>query len=147
MTQRTVAIGLKIPDNEAYTALVALRALGIAVDRLERNDIWRFDDEGEANTFASRVQANETIFNPNKHRLTMLQSASPRPGETWIEEAGRHDEVRERLGGKGIDGVRAARRYVGWRLRDETGASVDRATLQAAVEALLCNPAIEKAIY
>ncbi len=38
---RTVAIRLKIPDNEAYTALTALRRLGVDVGRLERAEIWQ----------------------------------------------------------------------------------------------------------
>jgi hypothetical protein len=37
-----VAVGLKIPDNAAYTALVALRRLGVAVERVERSEIWFF---------------------------------------------------------------------------------------------------------
>ena len=34
---KAVAIGLKIPDNTAFTAAVALRRLGIAVERVERS--------------------------------------------------------------------------------------------------------------
>ena len=41
-----VAIGLKIPDNTAFTAAVALRRLGIAVERVERSEIWFFEDQG-----------------------------------------------------------------------------------------------------
>jgi phosphoribosylformylglycinamidine (FGAM) synthase PurS component len=147
VTQRVVAIGLKIPDNEAYTALVALRRLGVDVARVERNEIWDVDDEGEAATFAQRVAANEAIFNPNKHRLTVLDDSKPRQGETWIAQASGHDEVREHLGGKSIAGVKGARRYVAWLLRDAAGEPVRRAALESAVERLLCNPSIEKAIY
>ena len=43
--KRTIAISLKIPDNTAYTALVALRRLGVAVERVERSEIWFFDDD------------------------------------------------------------------------------------------------------
>ena len=70
MTQRAVAIGLKIPDNTAFTAAVALRRLGIAVERVERSEIWFFEDEGGA--LIERVKADETIFNPNKHCVTVL---------------------------------------------------------------------------
>jgi phosphoribosylformylglycinamidine (FGAM) synthase PurS component len=145
--QRTVAISLKIPDNEAYTALVALRRLGVDVERLERSEVWRLNDDGDTESFAQRVKANETLFNPNKHRLAVLEAESPRPGEAWIEELGTGDDVRERLGGKGISGISGGRRFVGWLLRDAGGAPASRATLQAAVERLLCNPAIEKAIF
>lgn len=142
-----VAIGLRIPDNEAYTALVALRRLGVEVARLERNEIWHIEDSGDVATLATRVESNETVFNPNKHRLAVLERPMPRSGEAWIDEIDKHDEVREHLGGKGIEGVRRARRYVGWRLFDAAGNPAPRDVVGSAVERLLCNPAIERAIY
>jgi phosphoribosylformylglycinamidine (FGAM) synthase PurS component len=147
MTQRVVAIELKIPDNEAYTALTALQRLGLDVDRVERCEVWLLDDAGEAATLAARVEANATIFNPNKHRLEVLGRHSPRAGETWIEEAGEHDEVREHLGGTTIAGISRASRAVGWRLHASGNEPVSHETLVRAVEGLLCNPAIEKARY
>ena len=147
MRQSTVAIGLKIPDNEAYTALVALQRLGIDVARLERSVVWLFDDSGDSETLAQRVEANETLFNPNKHRLALVEKNAPRDGECWIEELGAHDEVREHLGGKGIEGIHRARRYTGWRLYTAANEPVTAQTLQLAVERLLCNPAIEKALF
>lgn len=147
MKERVVAIGLKIPDNQAYTALVALRRLGIEVARVERNEIWQLEDDGEGTTLAGRIEVNEAIFNPNKNRLTLLDRALPRAGEAWIEEIGAHDDVRALLGGKGIAGITRARRYVGWRLFDPDAAPVPRDVVAAAVERLLCNPAIEKAIF
>lgn len=145
--ERVVAIGLRIPDNTAYTALVTLRRLGVEVAGVERNEIWHLGDEGVPATLAQRVESNETIYNPNKHRLVLLERAQPRAGEAWIETLGSHDEIREHLGGKGIDGVTSGRRYVGWRLFDTKGNPVTRDVVGAAVERLLCNPAIEKAIY
>jgi phosphoribosylformylglycinamidine (FGAM) synthase PurS component len=147
VSERVVAIGLKIPDNEAYTALVTLQRLGVPVERVERNDVWYLHDDGSEESLPQRIERNETMFNPNKHRLSVLDRALPRGGEAWIDELDAHDEVREHLGGKPIDGVRAARRYVGWRLFDAAGAPVPRDVVAAAVERLLCNPAIEKAIY
>ena len=147
MRENVVAIGLKIPDNEAYTALVTLRRLGVEVARLERNEIWHFGDSGAAGTLAARVESNETIFNPNKHRLVVLDRALPRAGEVWIDKIDAHDEVREHLGGKGIEGIESARRYVGWRLFDAHGTPVPRETVGTAVERLLCNQAIERAIF
>jgi phosphoribosylformylglycinamidine (FGAM) synthase PurS component len=147
MTNRAVAIELKIPDNEAYTALTALRRLGLSVDRVERREIWHLADAGDPETLAERVRANATIFNPNKHRLEVLDRRAPRSGEVWIDEAGEHDEVREHLGGTSIVGVRGASRSIGWRLRAPGGAPVTRDVLVSAVEGLLCNPAIEKAHY
>jgi phosphoribosylformylglycinamidine (FGAM) synthase PurS component len=140
MTLRAVAVRLKIPDNEAYTALTALRRLGIEAARLERAVIWQFDDEGSEADFAARVERNETLFNPNKHELQVLPETHPREGEAWIEELGASDErVR-------VDSVRSARRYVGWRLFTDAHTPADAATLEAAIDRLLCNPAIERAI-
>jgi phosphoribosylformylglycinamidine (FGAM) synthase PurS component len=130
---RAVAISLKIPDNTAYTALVALRRLGVEVDRIERSEITFFDDECDAETLRRRIIADETIFNPNKHRFTVLEDSAPRAGEVWIEplEPGR----------------RATRLATAWRLFDALGAPVDRAVLSSAVDRLLCNPAVERAKY
>ena len=151
MSERAVAIRLKIPDNEAYTALTALRGLGVAVERLERSEVWRVEDAGDPKTFELRVEANETIFNPNKHRLTVLESNDPRAGEAWVYElptaGGDRPIERDTMGGKHIPGVSRARRYVGWRLLDTHGSPVSQAVVAAAVERLLCNPAIEKALY
>ncbi len=127
---RAVAISLKIPDNAAYTALVALRRLGVEVNRVERSEIRFFEDDGDVETLAARIMADEMIFNPNKHRLTLLEEPVPRSGEVWIEPFGsRHGAV-----------------ATAWRLFDERGASVNRTVLDAAVERLLCNPAIERAV-
>ena len=145
MSERIAAISLKIPDNTAYTTLTALRRLGVDVAKLERSEIWVVEDNGDAATFAARIETNETIFNPNKHRLTVLDKATPRAGEAWVETIGHHDEVREHLGGKTIDGITRARRYVGWRLLGADGSPAGADAVNAAVERLLCNPAIEKA--
>ncbi len=149
MTERTVAIRLKIPDNEAYTALTALRRLGVDIARLERAEIWAFRDGGDERTFVERVEGNETLFNPNKHELHVLDEGKPRDGETWIEtlrEIGADENDLQRIGGKRIPGISHARRYVGWRLFLEGPAPADAATVRAAIEKLLCNPAIERAI-
>jgi hypothetical protein len=145
--RRTVAISLKIPDNSAYTALTALRRIGLELGQVDRREIWQLEDAGVPETVAERVSANAAIFNPNKHRVAVLDHQYPENGEVWISTIGRHDEVREHLGGTGIDGVLHARRCIGWRLRDSHGNPVERATLAAAVEGLLCNPAVEEARY
>lgn len=132
MTRRAVSISLKIPDNTAYTALVALRRLGVEVDRIERSEIWFFDDAGNIEALTRRIMADETIFNPNKHRLTVLEDSVPRAGEVWIEPLGL---------GMTRDAI------VAWRLSDRQGRPVDRSVLLAAVDRLLCNPAVEQATY
>ena len=125
---RAVAISLKIPDNEAYTALVALRRLGVAADRVERAQIYFFDDVSDAAALERRVVSDETIFNPNKHRAAVLSQARPRSGEVWIEP----------LDARGVT--------VAWRLFQDDGAPVSRGVLDMATERLLCNPAIDRAI-
>ena len=136
MSEKVVAIGLKIPDNSAYTAMVTLRRLGIEVARVERNDILRFENEQETAELRAHIERDEAVFNPNKHRISVLTSPKPRPGEVWIETIG--DET--------IVAGMPARRYVGWRLFSGDS-HAPRAVLDAAVESLLCNPAIERAIY
>jgi hypothetical protein len=136
--KRTVAISLKIPDNAAYTALVALRKLGVAVERADRSEIRIFDDDGEAGALAARIKADETIFNPNKHRLTMLDDSGPRPGEVWIEPLASERTAPERPG---------AIHATAWRLFEKAGAPAKRETLESAADRLLCNPAIERAVY
>ncbi len=147
MTERAIAISLKIPDNAAYTALAALRRLGLDVNRIERSEIWLFDDAHDAQTIRLRIEKNETIFNPNKHRLVLLEGVNPRPGELWVEEIGARDESREHLGAKAIDGVSNARRYVGWRFVRADGRPESTETLRLAAQRLLCNPAIEHALF
>jgi len=127
--KRAVSITLKIPDNTAYTALVALRRLGVDVDRIERSDIRFFEDHGDVPALQRRIQNDETIFNPNLHRIAVLDDPEPRSGEVWI--------VPENAEGSAI---------VAWRLFEANARPVDRAVLGAAVERLLCNPAIERAV-
>jgi hypothetical protein len=131
-----LAIALKIPDNAAYTALVTLRRLGVEIARVERADVWHFSG-GDATQLRLRLERDETIFNPNKHRLVARSGVRPAEGEVWIE-AFDGDPAAQALD---------ARRYVGWRLFDADGSPVGRRVVEAAVGALLCNPAIERPIY
>jgi phosphoribosylformylglycinamidine (FGAM) synthase PurS component len=125
---RAVAINLKIPDNAAYTALVTLRRLGIHVMRVERSEIVRFANAPEPRTLAAAVEADESLYNPNKHRVTVLDDDAPRSGEVWIVQ----DD---------------ADRPVGWRLYSAPGVPAGPDVLAQAAERLLCNPAIERAIF
>ncbi|MGD0969516.1 MAG: hypothetical protein ABR949_14670 [Candidatus Aquilonibacter sp.] len=126
--RRAVAINLKIPDNAAYTALVTLRRLGIELARLERAEIVRFDDAPDPATLMAAVEQDESLFNPNKHRVTVLDTDAPRPGEVWIVQDNDN-------------------RPVGWRLYSSPDLPADRAVLAQAAERLLCNPAIERTIF
>jgi phosphoribosylformylglycinamidine (FGAM) synthase PurS component len=136
---RAIAIGLKIPDNTAYTALVALRRLGVAVEAVERREIFFFEDDGDVAALVRRVKADETIFNPNKHRLEVLDEPAPRPGELWIEPicGPSTKAVLSR-----VEGRAAA---VAWRLAGARGLPASPQMLAAAADRLLCNPAIDRA--
>ncbi|MFZ0031933.1 MAG: hypothetical protein WAK84_08675 [Candidatus Cybelea sp.] len=127
---RAIAIGLKIPDNAAYTARVALRRLGVDVERVERSEIWFFD-ESDDTVLVRRIVDDETIFNPNKHRLALLDQSVPRSGEVWIEP---------------LSPASRGPAAVAWRLFDANGEPVARVILDAAIERLLCNPAIDRAV-
>ena len=135
----TIAIRLKIPDNTAYSALTALRRLGVDVAHVERADIWQFEDAGSSDEVAARVQRNESLFNPNKHTLDVLSSSKPRPGEAWIALC--HPEV-----SKDPEVSKGPTHYVSYRLFAENHAPASHATVEEAIEKLLCNPAIERAI-
>lgn len=128
MSMRAVAISLKIPDNAAYTTLVALRRLGIAVERLERSELRFFDSDADTAMLIARVTSDETIFNPNKHRVSVLDTTAPRAGEVWIET---------------LD-ASIGSALIAWRLFDEAGEPVPPTVVTAAAERLLCNPAIER---
>lgn len=123
-----VSVSLKIPDNTAYTALVALRKLGVEVDRVERSEVFLFDD-ADAGALVARITADEMIFNPNKHRISVLESAKPSWGEVWIEPISNPERI-----------------AVAWRLYNAHGAPVKRPVLEMAIERLLCNPAIDRAV-
>jgi phosphoribosylformylglycinamidine (FGAM) synthase PurS component len=128
MSTRAVAINLKIPDNAAYTTLVTLRRLGIDVAGVERSQIVRFADALEPHALVAEVEDDESLYNPNKHRVTVLDADAPRAGEVWIVQDN-------------------ADRPVGWRLYSAPGVPASLAVLTQAAERLLCNPAIERAIY
>jgi hypothetical protein len=152
MDQRTFAVALTIPDNEAFTALETLRRLGLRIGGVRRADIWTFDvDAAAADGLGETIAAVETIFNPNKHEIAERLGSRPLRGEVWI--VAREEDVGDkgpatgvRVGGRVIPGVRSVRRRVGWQLLDEVGNLVDPAVLDAAVETFLCNPAFQKAI-
>jgi phosphoribosylformylglycinamidine (FGAM) synthase PurS component len=127
--RRTIEIRLKIPDNTAFTALVALRRLDVSLARIERGMIYTVDDDGDPEALIARIQRDETIFNPNLHQLSIRQTDAPERGEAWIEPLDRQGQY-----------------ATAWRLYDESGNPVKPTVVAAAVERLLCNPAIEKAI-
>ena len=80
MTELEIAIDLIVPDNTAYTVLVALRGLGYeALDRVERSAVVRIRAEApgaEAGALVTKIKHAEVLFNPNKHRLSYAPADS-----------------------------------------------------------------------
>jgi hypothetical protein len=143
--ERTFAVRLTIPDNEAFTALATLQRVGIPVGQIRRADIWTFDvDAAVGDGLAETIASIETIFNSNKHELIERSASRPLDGEVWIAV---HDEAGAMpLGERRLPGVTAVRRRVGWQLLDASGRIVETAILDRAVETFLCNSAFQKAI-
>jgi hypothetical protein len=140
-----LGIRLKIADNEAYTALVTLQRLGVPVTSVERADIWDFETGGTYQELMEAVKRNEALFNQNKHEMVQYMRPQPRRGEVWIQRTDERLDVRRLFTGKTAAGAQKVQRYTGWRLFHAAG-EADAAMLQLAVERLLCNSAIERAI-
>jgi hypothetical protein len=82
-----LTVGLKITDNEARSALEAIRVkmgLGDEVVGLAREDLWELDveagsPEAARAVVARLVEATNLFANPNKHRH-LLAAAGAAPG-------------------------------------------------------------------
>jgi hypothetical protein len=150
MAALAFAVSLTIPDNEAFTAREALVRMGLAVETVERADIWRFEvDPAHADALRRELLTIETIFNPNKHRLAERAGDAPIVGEVWV--APRDETASMTVAGRRLPGVTAIRRATAWRLRatpSEEGAAADadRTVLDRAVTGFLCNPAFQKVL-
>jgi phosphoribosylformylglycinamidine (FGAM) synthase PurS component len=145
-----VEVRLTIPDNEARTALSTLRRLGVAVDRLERADLYRFDVEtGEEERLVTALRGFETVYNPNKHALRVREEERPGAGEVWVDEIDGAELPSSgrtvRIGGRELPGVRSFERFTAWKLMNERGVPVPASVALAATDMLLCNPAFQKA--
>ncbi len=141
----TVEIRLKVPDNAAYTALVALRHLGIEVGRVEHAIVWTISDRGDPATLVSRIERNETLFNPNLHVVSVRSQSLPLPGEIWTWEVDR--DVR-RLPGRGVEDVSYAKPMTSWRLFDREGLpAAEHDVLDRACNELFRNVAIEDSLF
>jgi phosphoribosylformylglycinamidine (FGAM) synthase PurS component len=143
VSERYVAIRLKVPDNTAYTALIALRRLGVDVGRIERATIVPAGDVDDA-VALERIQRDELLFNPNLHEVE-IRSNLPQRGELLIrEDPSTSLAFRAQARATAPIGARCSV-MVSWKLLDERGQPVSKPTLERARDALLCNPAIEAA--
>jgi hypothetical protein len=147
---RCIEISLRIPDNEARTALTTLQRLGVPASALERADLYRCDvDEAHADELPETLRGLETIFNPNKHAMRVREGSTPLAGEVWIDEivpAGHAPDGPIRISGRTLAGVRGIERFTAWRLFAAPGEPAASELVAAATETLLCNTAFQKAI-
>ncbi len=149
MSDVEVAIDLRMPDNTAYTVLVALRQLGYdALARVERSEILRLNaEEDSPEALARGIAHAEVLFNPNKHRLSLSTTGAARRSdddtgfEAVVED--RDDDTTGLLsllqGPFGMAQLRSLSRAVAWRLY-ESGGPAPRERLEWACRELLANP-------
>lgn len=152
LTELEIAIELIVPDNTAYTVLVALRQLGYAaLERVERAQIVRMgfaQPHAHADDLVARIAHAEILFNPNKHRLSLTPlDASPRESAgnaAWEALVGDRDDATEGLiallaGPFGLRELRTLSRGVAWRLF-EADLPAPRERVEWACRELLANP-------
>jgi phosphoribosylformylglycinamidine (FGAM) synthase PurS component len=138
--QLRLTISLKIPDNEARSALEAIRVkmgLDDEVRDLTREERWElgvdavsFDD---AKAVVEKLVATTNLFaNPNKHRYTLARADVPFGGpdpsvgadladdEVAIlvsdRESAEGDSILSAIRRLGVTDVRSARKWVRWRV-------------------------------
>ena len=167
----TLTVSLKVPDNEARSALEAIRVkMGHAerVRDLERDEVWELDVEcsspEDARAEIERLVESTNLFaNPNKHRYALRPGAAGgvelSPDEVAIlvsdREGSAGDSMVAALKRLGTSSVVAARRWVQWRVSLAEEAAREEPTLSSLIEGisvatgrdggLLCNPHIELA--
>lgn len=103
-----LTVTLKVPDNEARSALEAVRVkMGLAGDVLDlrRDDLWELSLESASEDAAveaiERLVGSTNLFaNPNKHRHT-VRAATRSPGNA----ASTRPEDRESASGNASDGL------------------------------------------
>ena len=150
-----LAIDLIVPDNTAYTVLVALRELGYeALERVERSQIITLEmasgiDEDDV---IEKVSHAEVLFNPNKHRLSYARpnaasSAGDGAAQSEAVVADKEDDTRGLVallaGPFHLRGLQSLSRSVAWRLFDVSGPA-SRERLEWACRQLLANPVSQR---
>lgn len=166
-TQRLrLEVALKIADNEARSALEAIRVkmgLSALVRDLRREEVWELvldaaDADGAKSIVATLVKTTNLFANPNKHRTRLVDigdaPVSLDPDEVAIlvsdRESGEGAAMVEAVRRLGVREVSEARKWVRWRVRLARAPSpaepgvidlirrIGVATGRA--EGLLCNP-------
>lgn len=127
-----LVVGLKVPDNEARSALEALSVkmgLGDAVSDLAREDLWVFEfarEAGDARSAVERLVRETNVFaNPNKHRYEIAEEGAGGFGLDSDEvailvrdrDSDWHASILPVLRRLGISGVEDVHRWTRWRVR------------------------------
>ncbi|MBV8172493.1 MAG: hypothetical protein JO219_11245 [Candidatus Eremiobacteraeota bacterium] len=150
-----IALDLIVPDNTAYTVLVALRDLGYdGLARVERSHIFSLDvqDGTSEREVIDRIARAEVLFNPNKHRLSYaLEPLRPTAGngaprwEALVTDT--EDDTRSLVallaGPFHVHGLRALARGIAWRL-SETDGPAPQSRVEWACRTLLANPVSQR---
>lgn len=126
MSARYAEVRLRVPDNTAFTACVALRRVGVDAAHVVRAQLISISEGCADDRAIAGLRDDESVFNPNLHEIAAIHVDGPRPGEIWIAESGRSA-------------------ITSWRLYDADHEPLSRIALVAAAERLLCNPAVETA--
>jgi len=167
VTHRLVLnVSLKVPDNEARSALEAIRAkmgLSAVVLDLAREEVWELDVDApgphEARAVVSSLVETTNLFaNPNKHRTRVTEGEGPRADLAPDEVAVLVSDRESALGGSilsaarrlGIAQLCGARRWVRWRVKLAECPTPEDPRLLDLIrrigvatgrrEGLLCNP-------
>lgn len=167
----TLTVSLKIPDNEARSALEAIRVkMGFAeaVRDLAREEVWEIDVESRSPDSAAAelrhiVGTTNLFANPNKHSYAISMSRASEvdldPDEVAIlvsdRENARGNSMTAAVRRLGADSVVGVRRWVRWRLsltrppvREEPGllSLIESIAVAGSRDGgLLCNPHIQEA--
>lgn len=166
-----LTVSLKVPDNEARSALEAIRVkMGLSdrVRDLAREEVWELDVEcGSVEDARSEVdglvRSTNLFANPNKHRYSLEEGSAGgvelAPDEVAILVSDREGSVGDSmvaaLGRLGVACVVGARRWVRWRVSLSEHAARGEPGLLPLIQrigvtdsrggGLLCNPHIELA--
>jgi phosphoribosylformylglycinamidine (FGAM) synthase PurS component len=153
MIELEIAIDLIVPDNTAYTVLVALRQLSYKeLERVERSEIVVLGLDAapsEVERIVKRVAHAEILFNPNKHRMSYTLAANRSDdrgadGVKWEALVSDRDDntsglVKMLAGPFGLRELRSLSRGVAWRLYEKSG-DAPRERVEWACRELLANP-------
>jgi phosphoribosylformylglycinamidine (FGAM) synthase PurS component len=156
----TLTVALRITDNEARSALEAVRVkMGVGqVVGLAREDVWSLDVDApsaeEARAAVARLVEGTNLFaNPNKHRHSLDEQPLAADEVAVLvsdRESGQAASMLEAVRRSGDRSVVAARRRARWRIRLGSPPSPGQpglldlirsiAVAEGRTEGLLANP-------